>query len=101
MDQQVSTNEAYFSVSTIKTKPGKAKEVRSLYAYPTVLSISLTFVMQVHDALSEVAQATLRNEPGAKIYRFFKSEDKDEFVCIEKSVHSFPRLAYALDHRLT
>jgi quinol monooxygenase YgiN len=57
-------SEAYYSVSTIKIKPGKAKEVQS--------------------ALDEVAADTFKNEPGAKIYRAYKVADKDEFVCIEK-----------------
>lgn len=58
-------SEVYFSVSTIQIKPGKAA--------------------QVLDALAEVAADTFNNEPGALIYRFYKVEGKDEFVCIEKS----------------
>ncbi|KAL2206291.1 hypothetical protein CC79DRAFT_865842 [Sarocladium strictum] len=56
--------EVYFSVSTIQIKPGKAEEVQN--------------------ALNEVAADTFKNEPGALIYRSWKVEGKDEFVCIEK-----------------
>ena len=52
--------EAYFSVSKIQIKPGKAAEVQK--------------------ALEEVAAETLKHEPGAKIYRAYKVEDKDEYV---------------------
>lgn len=38
---------------------------------------------QAHACLAEVAAATLK-EPGAKIYRFYKTDGKDEFVCMEK-----------------
>lgn len=33
--------------------------------------------------MAEVAEATLKEE-GAKIYRFYKTEGKDEFVFMEK-----------------
>lgn len=36
--------------------------------------------------LDEVAKETFENEPGAKIYRFWKTQGKDEFVCVEKYV---------------
>ncbi|KAF4974095.1 hypothetical protein FZEAL_8968 [Fusarium zealandicum] len=54
---------AYFSVSTIDVNPDKVDEA--------------------YRCLAEVAAATM-NEPGAKIYRFYKTEGKNEFVCIEK-----------------
>lgn len=38
---------------------------------------------QAHACLAEVAEATAK-EGGAKIYRFYKTEGKDEFVCMEK-----------------
>ncbi|KAF5534375.1 antibiotic biosynthesis [Fusarium phyllophilum] len=53
----------FFSVSTIAVNPDRIDEA--------------------HACLTEVAEATLK-EPGAKIYRFFKTEGKDEFVCMEK-----------------
>ncbi|KAF5710078.1 antibiotic biosynthesis [Fusarium mundagurra] len=53
----------YFSVSTIAVNPDRISEA--------------------HACLTEVAEATLK-EPGAKIYRFYKTEGKDEFVCMEK-----------------
>ncbi|RBR08447.1 uncharacterized protein FIESC28_10247 [Fusarium coffeatum] len=53
----------YFSVSTIAVNPDRIDEA--------------------HACLTEVAEATLK-EPGAKIYRFYKTEGKDEFVCMEK-----------------
>ncbi|KAI1036166.1 hypothetical protein LB504_011605 [Fusarium proliferatum] len=55
----------YFSVSTIAVNPDRIDEA--------------------HACLAEVAEATLK-EPGAKIYRFYKTEGKDEFVCMEKQV---------------
>ncbi|KAF4457257.1 conidial development protein fluffy [Fusarium austroafricanum] len=64
-------SEEYFSVSTIAVNPDRVGEA--------------------HACLTEVAEATLK-EPGAKIYRFFKSEGKDEFVCMEKFTN---REAYA------
>ncbi|KAF5563645.1 antibiotic biosynthesis [Fusarium napiforme] len=53
----------YFSVSTIAVSPDRIHEA--------------------HACLAEVAEATLK-EPGAKIYRFYKTEGKDEYVCMEK-----------------
>ncbi|KAG5659771.1 hypothetical protein KAF25_002330 [Fusarium avenaceum] len=53
----------YFSVSTIAVNPDRIKEA--------------------HACLAEVAEATAKEE-GAKIYRFYKTEGKDEFVCMEK-----------------
>ncbi|KAG7406659.1 hypothetical protein DER46DRAFT_671803 [Fusarium sp. MPI-SDFR-AT-0072] len=53
----------YFSVSTIAVNPDR--------------------IAEAHACLTEVAEATLK-EPGAKIYRFYKTEGKDEFVCMEK-----------------
>ena len=64
MSSTAAAAEPYFSVSTIKIKPGKASEVQA--------------------CLAEVAKDTLENEPGAKIYRFYKVEGRDEFVCVEK-----------------
>ncbi|KAF5618294.1 antibiotic biosynthesis [Fusarium sp. NRRL 25303] len=49
----------YFSVSTIAVNPDRIDEA--------------------HACLAEVAEATLK-EPGAKIYRFYKTEGKDEFA---------------------
>ncbi|KAI9903800.1 hypothetical protein N3K66_000329 [Trichothecium roseum] len=64
MSSNLDNMEPFFSVSTIRIKPGKAAEV--------------------HACLAEVAKETLEKEPGAKIYRYYKTEGKDEFVCIEK-----------------
>lgn len=38
---------------------------------------------QAYICFAEVAAATME-EPGAKMYRFYKTEGKDEFVFIEK-----------------
>ncbi|KAF4470699.1 antibiotic biosynthesis [Fusarium albosuccineum] len=54
---------AYFSICYIEVNPGKMDEAQK--------------------AFEEVAEATL-NEPGAKIYRFYQTEGKNEFVSIEK-----------------
>ncbi|KAJ4251536.1 hypothetical protein NW762_011524 [Fusarium torreyae] len=56
-------SETYFSVSSIEVNPDRIDEA--------------------HACLTEVAEATLKEE-GAKIYRFYKTEGKNEFVCIEK-----------------
>lgn len=40
--------------------------------------------LQVQESLNEVARDTLANEPGALIYKSWKAEGKDEFVCVEK-----------------
>ncbi|UZP39174.1 hypothetical protein NXS19_006990 [Fusarium pseudograminearum] len=69
--QASDASEEFFSVSTIAVNPDKIDEA---YA-----------------CLTEVAEATLK-EDGAKIYRFYKTEGKDEFVCMEKFVS---RDAYA------
>ncbi|KAH6954554.1 hypothetical protein DER45DRAFT_615884 [Fusarium avenaceum] len=57
------TSGEYFSVSTIAVNPDRIQEA--------------------HACLAEVAEATAK-EGGAKIYRFYKTEGKDEFVCMEK-----------------
>ncbi|KAM0304274.1 hypothetical protein ACHAPM_002352 [Fusarium culmorum] len=61
--QASDASEEFFSVSTIAVNPDRIDEA---YA-----------------CLTEVAEATLKEE-GAKIYRFYKTEGKDEFVCMEK-----------------
>ncbi|KAG5760748.1 hypothetical protein H9Q72_011148 [Fusarium xylarioides] len=58
----------FFSVSTIAVNPDRIDEA--------------------HACLAEVAEATLK-EPGAKIYRFYKTEGENEFVCMEKDVLYF------------
>jgi hypothetical protein len=49
-----------------------------------IFSLRLTLFNQAYDSLNEVAKDTLTKEPGAHIYRFWKTEGKDEFVCVEK-----------------
>lgn len=49
----------------------------------TLLSPVCFLNSKAHACLAEVAEATLK-ESGAKIYRFYKTEGKDEFVCMEK-----------------
>ncbi|KAF7561813.1 hypothetical protein G7046_g2334 [Stylonectria norvegica] len=58
------TNESYFSIST---NPVKADKIEEAFA-----------------SFAEVAKATEENEPGAKMYRFYKVEGKNEFIWIEK-----------------
>ena len=75
------SSEPYFSVSTIKVKPDKIQEVRRSASHLQVLSNRTN---QAHECFEEVTKATMENEPGAKMYRFYKVEGKDEFVWIEK-----------------
>ncbi|CAM1509541.1 Fc.00g032800.m01.CDS01 [Cosmosporella sp. VM-42] len=58
------SSEPYFSVSTIKVKPDKVQEA--------------------YQCFEEVTKATMEKESGAKMYRVYKVEGKDEFVWIEK-----------------
>lgn len=39
---------------------------------------------QVYDCFQEMASQTLEKEPGAKMYRFYRVEGKNEFVWMEK-----------------
>lgn len=39
---------------------------------------------QAYDCFQEIATQTLEKEPGAKMYRFYKVEGKDEFIWMEK-----------------
>ncbi|KAH6871421.1 hypothetical protein B0T10DRAFT_591157 [Thelonectria olida] len=56
-------NRPYFSVSTIAVKADKIDEAFASF--------------------QEIAEETAK-EPGAKVYRFYKVEGKNEFVWIEK-----------------
>ncbi|KAJ4418785.1 hypothetical protein N0V82_005350 [Gnomoniopsis sp. IMI 355080] len=54
----------YYSVSTLNVKPENQAKVVEFF--------------------TRVGEATERLEPAAKIYRWYKVEDKDQFVFIEK-----------------
>ncbi|KAL1871317.1 hypothetical protein VTK73DRAFT_2113 [Phialemonium thermophilum] len=54
----------YFNVTTIAVRPGKIDEVYASFA--------------------ELAREVMEHEPDAKMYRFYKTQGKDEIVIMEK-----------------
>jgi hypothetical protein len=82
--QTAGSSEEFFSVSTIAVNPDRIDEVllSSLWHHGKKIFLYIDR-KQAYECLAEVAEATMKEE-GAKIYRFYKTEGKDEFVCMEK-----------------
>lgn len=72
----------YFAVSTIEIPAENVDKVSQVYQRS--MNLKLIQCAQAVEFFTKVGQATEEKEPAAKIYRWFKTEGKNEFVFIEK-----------------
>jgi hypothetical protein len=96
------TDETYYSVSTLNVLPQNVAKVSKIghevalqwpvpvFHWSSILSadLSVFFLCQVAEFFTRVSEETLKNEPAAQIYKWYKVAGKDQFVYIEQWVQS-------------